>query len=1810
MKVFKNERTSNNNELPIRKGSIVPDGAVNLAWYKSPDLSPKNNLVVIDSTRFEGPEKSGKFLAYANTLGVLEDEYGNQVWPEEFPVIGDQFFNPDSISSAEDFMPYVHISRHFHLDYPGLDVSGSLTELSRQPSVRVVDSNNKEYLNNDGEPAYKVFVSSLPVTRPESSRESAYRLWAFLDMDPREDELFLVYNKVEIDQGTNDIRDLKTGYREPINAKEYYHYLPEETEVLDRSADRRRVYSTSPIDLKDQVIGRSQPQYKGWQVQVPKKAVPDPRNYELFRWRIACEYSREIEPTETTNINKPTKIKVGVATFNSSSAAASQTRANYLFLQLNKSSFNTGGIDFVNPLKDGETNLSKEQAGYWHVPLNEISIGDLSQFDILVWAPSSPSVDIAPSILQKIEYFTETHGGTFIIETSSRVDLTGLPGVAVSPRLANLLDNTKVRVKASGTDYHEHPPVGSNASNYGIYKTWPPITEDIFTDNSHSSELLKNLNFLGGWDLDTESELTPSAYKNMSNATSLFFQYMEELDEEDWEVVVDSEIYSDIATPSTDRFPVLARKKFTSGGSLIFSTACFFEDHILDPTTTLVDSTFQVDSLSSMPEVTKSSYLLAVSSTSMEGEIKLRLNIAMLSTAFRPAPNLSDSSELGFSGDAERHSITLYSDWQSDWVINAHNDVLSSEEKAKFNFVLLPKSPEDSDPVWMKVLSEKTFGEIMDARVNEVNPELLTLSGVRKRYTLLVTNSSVETHPYNLITDDTLPAVWTYSFSPPFTVPVDLTPYVIREEMIAGVGVGDGKRLYPAKPYKVQSTASYVSTETQPSSLTVTATVSGKARRVYSIPSYDIITELPPISRVDGWYSNKLLRWSSDQNTTLGNYYPFKHFGGIKTGMGVESFTDRYYVKQWTNNWAYMGVSGTYSVNRNTRGTHVKSVQRLLNQFIFFGIIPGPYVREDGFYGSVTAAKIRSYQIRYGAIYVDGIIDAETWSLLAYGLIRLSNIPNWLNGVRSTVLGDWANRALNNVQLRNSSSSPTNTSYFRHSWATNGPSSIRDNFIYRFDPNYSDADINGNFDIYELWIKPGISASKNNDINIDWLDVRNNLSFVGYNPSAAASHGAINVVAKAGQYLKIPFSRRRANSVSFRVHQWRSAGWGTARTYGLNDVAVMARTYIPNTAPPAPNTEITTIPGSSIMEELDIEYSYSFNLKTGVPQTIPTIVKNGTFIDGVKVETISGSHNSELDMYPSAITEFRLTDCTITPAGKAGFVTITPIASTVASNGATESFSLLYNDTLQSVTEPNYISGPKIGDGSTPYYVKTLGGSVEQFPRSYGWVSKDQGVLLITDQNGSPAGFPLGSPRAAGKELNFARLVMDSWETDQTLHYGFYDALRNEWLENKNGEPDISYYDYVRRGPQNVYMAVQTTYEIDGQSNLPPASDPVTVPFKVAMPVYGVKTRNESSVKLRNPSEELGHTDIWPILIGTGGFSKQIFISNKLADSSTSYLKNYGNKTLTAHYILRDGYRGPWSDILGRPYRDNIDERPRLLSDSTIMVNNSPIASVQEPTLDQLPSDPVKPFFTVHRRETFDGPWVEVPLWEIKEYNLNKGTITLANPLATQDNRLVKVSYISRDYTYQYKFGNGKKINLNPYIMQLKMEDSDHLTVLDKPLYVYLKPSFIVDNETRNVITEMHQDAVVGISTSNTIFNPLQADYDPMAYRLGTIFVTSSMDISHLTLLDTRVRGGGVKHHLGLQELDTAAKSYWDSPTEQPYSYQRGGFVIIQLPQEITEDFASEEDLRSVIDRNVTAGVAYELQNYAGEPLKDFTGSK
>ena len=98
MKLFKNI-TISEKENAIKIGSSVPDDAANIAYFVNEELSPKNNLTVIDISNSIPENKifldRGVKTYYANELGILEDETGNTIFPSQDISISDSFLLKD-----------------------------------------------------------------------------------------------------------------------------------------------------------------------------------------------------------------------------------------------------------------------------------------------------------------------------------------------------------------------------------------------------------------------------------------------------------------------------------------------------------------------------------------------------------------------------------------------------------------------------------------------------------------------------------------------------------------------------------------------------------------------------------------------------------------------------------------------------------------------------------------------------------------------------------------------------------------------------------------------------------------------------------------------------------------------------------------------------------------------------------------------------------------------------------------------------------------------------------------------------------------------------------------------------------------------------------------------------------------------------------------------------------------------------------------------------------------------------------------------------------------------------------------------------------------------------------------------------------------------------------------------------------------------------------------------------------------------------------------------------------------------------------
>lgn len=1710
------DKTNAGNEQSFRRGHTVPPDAVNVAYSKAPRLNPADNVIIIDTAHIIAENAIDttrrRKIYYANSMGILEDENGDQLVQDEFPYITDTFsINedwstvPGSEYEPKHMLPFMHVSRYFHLDFSGLTMGDQLLDYP-DSRIKVVEENGGLYINEDGSPRYRIRIAAAKINVQDPTRtEWAYRVHVYVDQIPTSN-LYLLYNKTELDVNGN-FKKRKINHKELLNPKPYFEYRPEESEVVDPFNRNEKFYSTKPLAFKEQILGLPQGNIDGYRVYVPKKAISDPRIFELFHWRLTCNFTQEYEVDET----KPKVVKVGVVVTNS----IPHSESAYAFLNLERSAYNSAGIKFVNPLKGvgsidaaiSSSDADKENADYWYVNFDTVTGEQLAQFDMLIWSPAAPSFNFAP-YKNKLYYFISVLKRFLFFDTTSY---------------------TVVEDSQPKTSCGVDPTNGSitSAATVSLKALIASITFDAGKD------LISGKTSLGGWNLgpgslvaQNHNELSISAASKLHSTSKI--QYIASYSS-DWSPVITT------VNENNDNVALVIEKDFIGGGKIIFSTlAMLFSCSALFGYN---DPTF-VSSNKGATAYRDNLYTLYVSGTNIEACMKFFYNSVL--DAVR-SKDISNNEETAFSS-----SWSYSTKWKSDWAINPADGILSRQEIDKYDFSLLPRDPYGATPaldlVWKKRISDKTVQELMDEVLLSDPLTKSRTQGATRTYTLEITNDKIRTD--SVIIGESPPYIYTEEISPKFIVPPEIGPHVIKEEELKGA-YGSGQymyRVYPDKPYSAFARISYAKIDETLETSEVNWTATGHAKETVEITRTTPASTTSVESEVTlSWWNNALdgrqfVMWGSDL---------FPRFG-TQRGHGLDIWQEwNYYGSNWgTGNlcWPYWGHNGRYQ--SGSRGEVVQFIQEALNRFHNAGFFNSGVglIAVDGDFGSKTVSAIKNFQSTFHARYVDGVVDAETFSLIGYQIIR----GGWNDGGSDyRRFFSWPYGWLNPGHI---SDSDNNSVYAKRSWVANGPSVIWEVFQVILDQTYN---------IHAVTVVPYL-VGQTNTLHVNSIAVRPVAGLTNFN---ADSSQLTNLPYRPadGEELRIPIGPYSGQAVAVGVSQDGPAGpeFGGARFLGIRDIRVHASV----------NTTTVTPGSTSVTQQTNI-VSITDHGHTNVTSFQDQVIQASPEHSGLTWPALS-----EI-VWTSVSTDNPDVSATITPSGK-----ITLRSSVVDLTEAT-----------------NYTNGVNLPGGMT-YYSKTEDGVIS--PRKEaGHISKADGIKLFCDINGNPVGFP-SLPTDAGANpfiAQYGRLTLISNGSDVNVYMGFWDVVAREFVLNAAGRSEMSIYEYFKRGPHNIFIGAITTYELDSSKLIPTDNDAPKIPYRQAMPVYGVQQSADSRIALEPLPKTLGQFDAWPIQLRNGRFSRDVVIQAQANGHLTDYLKNYQGKKVRAFYAIPESDFGDSSLLYGPPYTDVKHEQPLVTDDRVIQVRQPPILLNTIPTVSPGPADPVRPVFKVETRASIDDSWVELTWPEIADYNVNTGEILLTADIA--DPELVRVTYTSARKVFSFKrYISGsidRIINLNIYMKSMN-------DLIGTPLYVYLLPEYVKDSNDQ-VITGSVLDRTVNLSTDGHVFNQLDPNYQQLALLIGVVFMSPAFDVKDLVLLDTRRRGGGAPDAMVTSEIVrnvSEASNYWDINYGAGTSYQKSGFIIIRLPA-VMKDYFTETEIREVIDRNITIGVDYKIEDLSG----------
>lgn len=1698
--------TKSGQERAIKRGVRVPDDAVNMAWVKTPKLTPENNIIIVDTSRNTQENAVDDQLKlkvmYANSVGILEDENGNQVIQEEYPFIADVFsidedFSkvPGSEYKSKHVLPFLHTSRYFHIDFPGLTL-GTIAQTYKNDALKVIDDNGKEYIDDTGQRRYRLQIVPARQNIVANQANAAYRVLVYLDTDQNEN-LYLTYNKVEISpEGYINNQDIN--YREIVNPQPYFTYKPEESDVVDLNNRKRRWYSTKPITLKEQVLNVPHPDIEGYKVYVPKKAIPDPRTFQLFRWRVVCDM---VENFQIDPLNDLAAIRCGVLVTNST-----KSTSPYAFYNLGLSQFNQSKVNYINPAQENLiTKPDKSTTAYWEVNLDNISAADLELYDILLLAPSGVSFDTG-TYNTKIRYFTESLGRTLIVETANAVQLANF-GFTTS-RAANTTTGAAM-----------NPGPGTYAKGTTIRPATNAFTDSLFDGSVQ----------LGGWNLgstNTSALNSLSPYKNAAYTTQGYVQYIVDAPSDYVPMIVANR--SDDVTVS-----VVVKKSTSSGGNIIVSTigAAQTASALFSSTT----GKFLYSNIGSTI-VSTPDYVADVSASAIEGVMKLFYNINLLGVKATPIDKKDDH---------KYSSAWQYaSPWESSWVING--SVLTDQERDQNDFVFLPKDPTILTPVWQRKLSNKTIKQLIND--NLTADELTRTSSAARTYSIEFTNNKVFSATH--LGDSSNAYAYTEAYTAAFAVPVELGAHIIKNEDIKP-GYDSAQYIYksyPPKPFKLNVQANYEEKSTYTTNLQLHLIFNG-----FGTGTYNTTTTTGGTGPTS---SEASLIWSANGSGQIAvSPDLFEYQSPIPVGMRTWQECN-YHVTDWGQGneaWGFYGLVDKYDIGSS--GETVTFIQEAMNRFFYlkyFGM--ADYLKLDGQYGNATKTAVKSFQQTFQLRYQDGVVDAETFGCIGTQVLRYiqAGLTNTINPNDHT---KWFGNIVQNISVRNISDGNANTQYLQRSWSVNGPDIIW---------NLVGITYNQAYPIHAITFIPHVSGTYQSmmlrSIDVKTIGNANNLPGIlnRYDASTALVSN-LPYRPSHGEQKYVPIGPYTGDTIIIGFGQDTAGGFGTSRFMGIKEI--WAHTTVAGSGSPG-----TTVTGTGT-KTTPIVSEYFVPLKTGqVDVTYPTPPENQSNLTDIHWTSVSPA-----DSNPKIhIDVFNTSD---------GY-----IDHVVATNSAVS-----VEDAGTHFTQGSNL--PDVTGGL--YYINEIS-KANPLPET-GWISKSNGIKLLCDNSGNPTGFP-PLPTAVGSntQRDYATLTINNLGKDPSIVVGFYDFVKKEFIVNKLGVPEMTYGEYASRGPQNVYVGLISTYEVASNKTLPPDNNAPSIPFKWAMPVYGLCTKNNSNIGIEPLPTGLGPSDIWSVPIRTGSFNKLYDIRSKINGVLNNWISDYQGTKVRAFYSVVEAERGGWSTIFGRPQIDIVGETPIILDDKVVQVRQAPIFMIKEPT--QVPSfaDPVNPIFNLYTRNDLSAPWILMNKGDILDYNVSEGTIFLRNALKSSDPNLIKIDYTTGRRIYPFKSWNGNKLNLNPY-------PGHSRDYVGKPIYIYIVPAYVKNNLGVTIDASVQQKTL-RFTLDHNIFNQTDPNYDPLAIQLGVIYITSALNIEDLIMLDTRRRGGGVNSNVTKQDmvnLNAEAIGYWDIGFGSGLSYQKGGYVVIRLPDELKTRFSLEE-IQKIISRNLPIGVSYKLQDLFG----------
>lgn len=1631
----------------------------------------------------------------------------------------------------------------------------------------------------------------------------------------------------------------------------FFNGVLEESEVADLTSRNKKIFATKAISTRSNFLNQFNSSNEGYEIFVPKKAITDNRSYETFNWRLVAKVTNRVNVNEVNygdSVDSEANIRQKVINctvlctgpdYQSAISSGNTGYINpYIFNRLSNSSFNLSSYSFVNPKAD--TNLTPNSARYWMTNIDQIE--NLEDYDIVAWSPTSP-ISAANAI--KIRSFIENRNGTVLLDLSSS-SLTPDAAAQIYPYLT-LSSST---VSMSNWEYNTSNVFIDELQNNG----WP-ISDNVFEAvndqvyygifgnavNSVSNNR-KSFKYFNSPNI-TSSNIVLKENTNNSNSpifvsvehratsnslsrglllatTAPVMKYCNDIYQSS---SVFNQALSNSSLTQRDQGNVLATAAIEGPFKILYNTA-------LLSTTSRMQRSRTLDIRSSTYYVTSSwrtNYVL-------NGDVLLDDEVSEYSLI--PDSNVND--ELILSKNltegynlSDLYKRTVYDSLPDQYSILAQDISLSNVEfyiestnkDVKFNNLTLIEN---------------------DSLTNEVS-DIPSSHSLYRAYPTQY-NSSL--------------FAYTQTASIPFEIPSGYGAYVLKEKNSL-IPTEENSQIrsgaFKSYPFSLSSYSTYVQSSEVPLKYDATWTANVLATGSATLSRKKTITTNNNIDVVDNSVF-PLEGYSSvdvDDNSIIRS---------IKDPMArISSPKNNFFYSGDIEITKYSGQYGTDPEDRKT-GDFVKYIQYTLANSGISSIknikIDGIYGNQTKSYVSIfqqtknliytdggVDSETKSYLIR---VWKDLRKNNLAKYLNTIDKITKENpqaVVFIIQGVDNPELSELAN-----------SDRPYRRISFSGSLKDGPKGIIKDTIYVKVPQIYSATSTENqisNVKINSITITPGIfaGASKYKGIKVSKIICA---------PSTQDNRldGAKTYILNSGTNFFSSARTFNVNNIAANDAVWfaiQIEGGPLGGIYGnLAEGYSLADVRFSISYTKGSGNQTTTTVETNVLP-FTMTYSVTGSVRdisVNSPKTIDlsgnNLTKQNVTLGSVQYPTFYEAQRTEnlVNINPNLTSFFSNTkynppisslendqyteeSVTLDLSSMTHTIQSGPVISSAISNGVsyTASEANQYID-IDYTNQVLTLSSSALG-------YENLIGQIDQVNLSNYWLLKQDGSIIKNSKNnisvldgllllcansedpslaGKPTGFDLPMFTLGitdGQEVNIdygSFVVTNNSPINPGLLWGFYDNRTKEFLGTS-----IEYLEYINRGKDNVYIGVMAT---DANTSLEKdfigplnanAVQPVAVPQKVAYPIYAVRYKNTAKISIKQINGNLNKFQQWPLIVSSGSFTKDFTIDKSYG--WTTWLSKYKGKKLRAFYSTSEIYSVPWSVFLGSPYVDVRMETPIALSKKSIKLRSAPIAYLLEPSYNA--QGKITYFVNVYLRNSEDDPWIMVDHSKISSINAKEGIIDFTSSIVPSDIKNIYVDYTCKSNGIPLKQVGGYPIPLNPFL-------NKDIVEYDKSLYIYIKPKTI-QYETIGLggsiwtdVPEYTYSDPIDFTYDTSIFNQyLSSSYDPFALPIATISYVNSFFSKDVNIQDLRIRGGGVKSAEAISDGNYSslsipavlkqvpqAISFWDVYPALQESYPKGGFVIIKIPKETKDNFQDPNEIYSIIERNLTAGVAYRLQDMDG----------